>query len=72
MTQSTLATLNTIEDRYHIPILPEIRIDTTVGKAIRARKMLADYDDSSRAFKDYQIAFAKLVEVMDGQTAAKA
>jgi chromosome partitioning protein len=72
MTQSTLATLKTIEDRYHIPVLPEIRIDTTVGKAIRARKMLADYDGSSRAFKDYQVAFAKLVEVMNGQTATQA
>jgi chromosome partitioning protein len=72
MAQSTLATLKTIEDRYQIPVLPEIRIDTTVGKAIRARKLLADYDMSSRAFRDYQAAFGRLLEVMDGQTAAKA
>jgi chromosome partitioning protein len=72
MTQSTLATLQTIRERFEIPVLPEIRIDTTVGKAIRARKMLADYDPTSRAFKDYQDAFGKLLEVMDGQTAAKA
>ena len=72
MTQSTLTTLETIRDRYKIAMLPEIRVDTTVGKAIRAKKMLADYDSSSRAFKDYQAAFGKLLEVMDGQTAAKA
>lgn len=72
MAQSTLATLNTIRERYDIPVLPEIRIDTTVGKSIRARKMLADYDITSRAFKDYQVAFDKLLEVMDGQAAAKA
>jgi chromosome partitioning protein len=72
MAQSTLATLETIRERFDIPVLPEIRIDTTVGKAIRARKLLADYDASSRAFKDYQAAFGRLVEVMNGQTAAQA
>ena len=72
MSQSTLATLDTIRERFRIPVLPEIRVDTTVGKSIRARKMLADYDATSRAFKDYLAAFGKLLEVMDGQTAAKA
>lgn len=71
MAQSTLTTLKTIEERYKIPILPEIRIDTTVGKAIRARKLLVDYDGSSRAFKDYQAAFARLQEVLNGQTATQ-
>ena len=72
MAQSTLASLGIIEDRYHIPVLPEIRSDTTISKAIRAKKLLADYDSSSRAFKDYLSAFGRLLEVMDGQTAAKA
>ena len=71
MSQSTLATLDTIRERFKIPVLPEIRVDTTIGKSIRARKMLADYDTTSRAFKDYQTAFERLLEVMDGQTAAK-
>jgi chromosome partitioning protein len=72
MAQSTLATLETIRDRYGIAVLPEIRADSTVAKSLRARKPLADFDNTCRAFKDYQIAFDRLLEVMDGQAAAKA
>lgn len=44
-----------------IPLLPPIRTDQSVAKAIKARQFLADYDGKSKATEDYQAAFAVLL-----------
>jgi cellulose biosynthesis protein BcsQ len=72
MTQSVLASLAVMQERYGIPVLPEIRIDSSVAKSLRARKPLAEFDPDCRAHKDYQASFARLVEVLDGEAAAGA
>ncbi len=65
MTQAVLQSLEVFKERYGIPVLPEIRTDATVPKAIRARKMLIDYDPTCRAMLDYQVAFGRLLELVE-------
>lgn len=48
--------------REGIPLLPGIRVDQSVGKALKARQFLEDFDGGSRAAQDYAAAFAKLWE----------
>ena len=66
MTQAVLQSLEIFRERYHIPVLPEIRVDSSIPKSLRARKMLADYDPDCRAMQDYRAAFAQVLELIEG------
>ena len=66
MTQAVLQSLDIFRDRYQIPVLPEIRVDSSVPKSLRARKNLADYDSACRAMQDYRAAFAQIVQLIEG------
>jgi len=66
MAQAVLGSLEVFKERYGIPILPEIRTDAAVPKSIRARKMLIDYDPNCRAMQDYRLAFAQVLEIVEG------
>jgi chromosome partitioning protein len=66
MTQAVLQSLDIFRDRYHIPVLPEIRVDSSVPKSLRARKTLAEYDPSCRAMQDYRVAFAQIIQLIEG------
>ncbi len=70
MAQTVLQSLEVFRERYRIPVLPEIRVDAAVPKALRARKLLADYDGGCRALGDYRAAFARLLELMEGERAS--
>lgn len=67
MTQAVLQSLAVFQDRYQIPVLPEIRIDSSVPKALRSRKMLVDFDSSCRAMQDYRLAFEQIVNIVEGE-----
>lgn len=67
MTQTVLQSLAIFEDRYSIPVLPEIRVDASVPKSIRSKKMLIDYDPNCRALQDYYAAFAQVVQNLEGE-----
>ena len=67
MAQTVLQSLQVFRERYSIPVLPEIRIDASVPKSLRARKMLADYDPVCRAIQDYRVAFDQLIAAVEGK-----
>jgi chromosome partitioning protein len=66
MTQAVLQSLAIFRDRYDIPVLPEIRVDSSIPKSLRARKMLADYDPACRAMQDYRLAFSQIIQLIEG------
>lgn len=72
MTQTVLAGLQTISKQVGAPILPEIRTDSAVGKSLRAHKPLAEFAPDSKVWADYQAAFRKLMEILDGEAFAAA
>ncbi len=66
MTEMIMDSLNAIAREYEIPILPIIRTDSTVPKASRARKFLADFDPKCKAGEDYRAAADALLEHLKG------
>lgn len=74
LTDLVLKALDTMSETYGIPLLPPIRVDSTVTKATRAKKFLVDYDPKCKAVEDYTTAFDQLYEQLRpsahvGQTA---
>jgi chromosome partitioning protein len=53
MTDTVLAALNMLSQRFQVPVLPQIRTDTDVQKAARDRQFLQDYNPKSKALEDY-------------------
>ena len=65
MTRVVQGLMGELSERFHIPILPEIRTDATVGKATQAGKFLFDFDPNCKAATDYANACGKLMEVLE-------
>lgn len=61
--------LEELSQRYHVPILHEIRTDTSIGKATREKKFLVDLDPKSKAMEDYNQVHVELVSLLEGQVA---
>lgn len=62
--------LNALEDlcnKTSIPLLPPIRTDGTVAKAMRNREFLVDFDAKSKVLEDYEIAGRQLMELLNVQ-----
>lgn len=68
MTRIVMSLMEELASRFDVPILHEIRTDTTVGKATRGRKFLVDYDANAKAFDDYQQACRQLLDLLEGRT----
>jgi chromosome partitioning protein len=68
MTKIVMGLMEELSNRFNVPILHEIRTDTTVGKASRARKFLVDFDPKSKALEDYQQACEELLQLLEGRT----
>jgi chromosome partitioning protein len=66
MTKIVLGLMEELSSRFNVPILHEIRTDTNVGKASRARKFLVDFDPKSKALEDYQTACTDLLRLLEG------
>ena len=62
MTQTVLNALHEMSAELRVPLLPNIRTDTTVVKAARSRQFLQDYDPKSKALEDYEIAAEMLLK----------
>jgi chromosome partitioning protein len=61
--------LEELSQRFEVPILHEIRTDTSIGKATRERKFLADLDPRSKAMEDYCQVYEELKNLLRGKTA---
>jgi chromosome partitioning protein len=66
MTQVITESLKGLSGRFGISLLHAIRTDSTVTKAIRAKKFLADYDPRCKAMEDYQVACGELLDLVRG------
>ncbi len=71
MTEVIMESLQGIAAEYALPVLPAVRTDSTITKATRARKFLADYDPKCKAADDYRIAADQLLEHLKGQLDGK-
>lgn len=64
MTQLVLTALESLGQKYGIPVLHEIRTDSTVPKATRSREFLADYDPECKAMHDYRATCQQVVDML--------
>jgi hypothetical protein len=69
MTGMVLDSLKQLSSDTGVPVLPPIRTDSAVPKAARVRKLLADFDPSSKALADYNEAASLLLEKLDSRKA---
>lgn len=67
MTEVIMESLQTMARQYTIPVLPSVRTDSTVTKATRARKFLADFDPKCKAAEDYAAVGTTLLDHLKGQ-----
>jgi len=65
ITGTVMATLEKMSEKTGIPILPAVRVDQSVHRASSARRVLFDYDPSSRAAEDYAAAFEKITQAFE-------
>jgi len=61
MTEVIQNSLRSFAERTGIPMLPAIRTDTSVAKAVKQRQFLQDFDPGCKAMGDYSAAFAVLL-----------
>jgi chromosome partitioning protein len=66
MTEIILNSLRSFAERTGIPLLPSIRTDTTVAKAVKQRQFLQDFDPTCKAVCDYEAGFEKLIALVEG------
>lgn len=65
MTEIINNSLRAFAERTGIPILPAIRTDTSVAKAVKQRQFLQDFDPTSKAMEDYNAAFDRLLTILE-------
>lgn len=65
MTNYILNVLEELANKNRIPLLPPIRTDATVAKAIRRRQFLIDYDPKAKVVEDYTEAGRVLSEMLN-------
>jgi len=61
MTEVIQNSLIAFAERTGIPMLPAIRTDTSVAKAVKQRQFLQDFDPTCKAIGDYNAAFEMLL-----------
>lgn len=71
MTETVLSTLHDISSKRKVPVLPQVRTDSSVIKAGRHKQLLAQYDPKSKALEDYRAVAVKVREVAHGTAAAR-
>lgn len=64
MTDIVMNTLEELSEQYRVPILSAIRTDTSVVKAGRHRKFLADFEPKSKALEDYNKVTEQLLRIL--------
>ena len=71
MTDVILESLNRLAETYEVPVLREIRTDTTPTKAQRSKQFLIDFDPKSKAAEDYRYACEQLLDTLKEQLPAR-
>jgi chromosome partitioning protein len=71
ITDVVLNALEGLAKQYGTSLLPAIRVDAAVTKAIRAKQFLEDFDPKCKAIEDYRSAFNQLYAELKGQLDAK-
>jgi chromosome partitioning protein len=71
MTDLIFESIQAISEEHGIPVLHNIRTDSTVQKATRSKKFLLDFDPKCKAVEDYRIASDQLLEHLKGQLDGK-
>ena len=67
MTTVILKSLDDLAKHNRVPILPHIRVDSSVNKSSRTKQYLQDFDPKGKAILDYTDAFDHLMEILEGQ-----
>jgi len=71
MTELIMESLGGLAAEYDVPILPAIRVDSSIPKASRTRHFVLDYDPKCKAAEDYMKASNQLLEHLRGQLDGK-
>lgn len=53
-TEMVMKMIHLISENYRVPVLPAIRTDAVVAKAIRQRQFIADVDPKAKCLEDYR------------------
>ena len=59
--------LETASTRYHVPILPQVRTDQDVVRAMKERRPITDAYPNSKALEDYRVALTHLLQLLEGE-----
>ena len=70
ITGTVLNALFRLCNQASVTLLPGVRTDTTVAKAGRARKFLAEFDPRSKAIEDYQLITDHIVKTLESHESA--
>lgn len=57
--------LGRMSQALKLQVLPGIRTDQTINKALLARKTVVEYDPDARSAQDYALAFEKILDVFE-------
>lgn len=60
-TEMVMKMIQLVSDNYHVAVLPPIRTDAVVAKAIRQRQFIADVDAKAKALEDYRVVSEELL-----------
>jgi chromosome partitioning protein len=72
ITGTVLNALPQLCEQASVPLLPGVRTDTTMAKAGRAQKFLAEFDPRSKALDDYQVITDHLLKVLEANSGSVA
>lgn len=70
MTKIITQLMQEMAGSFGVPILSPVRIDSTVGKASRARQFVIDFDPKSKAVEDYLAVSQQLLNIFEPSNAA--
>jgi chromosome partitioning protein len=60
-TEMVMRMIQMIAGNYHVAVLPGIRTDSVVAKAIRLRQFIADVDPRAKCLEDYRVVSERLL-----------
>jgi len=69
-TEMVMKMIHLVSENYKVPVLPGIRTDSVVAKAIRQRQFIADVDPKSKCLEDYRVVSDQLLTIY-GQSPEK-
>jgi chromosome partitioning protein len=71
MTEIVMESIDKLAQSYGTPVLPSVRVDSTIPKCTRSHKFLAEYDPKCKAAQDYEIVTTQLLAQLRSQLDGK-